>query len=100
MTILLGWRNMPVNTKYDARYVQRILNWETLGLSSLPQVEQSTNRNSRQESVIPFTIIPLLLHLCLYVQALLVHTLLIDTIRYHSWILATLYWILSMQVGV
>ena len=48
---------MPENIKCDARYVQRILNRETLGLSSLPQVEQSMNQNSRQESVIPFSII-------------------------------------------
>ena len=47
--------------KVHARYVQRILNWETLGLSSLSQVEQSTKGNSRQESVISFSIIPLLL---------------------------------------
>ena len=56
---MLGWGNMPVNITRDARYVQRILNWETwgLGFSSLMQVEQSSNLNSRQESIILFSIL-------------------------------------------
>ena len=106
--MLLDWGNMPVNIKRDARYVQRILNWETWakGLSSLTQVEQSTNRNSWREchTFSHYYCICVCMckhYACLYVR---VHTLLIDTI-YNSWILATLYldtfnesWCINMLV--
>ena len=61
---------MPVNIKRDARYVQRILNWETWGgKGSQVSRRWSKARIETQGKRVSYHF-PLLLHLYFYVQAL------------------------------